>query len=647
MLRFEEIHTSFKAQVMSTFSTNKTEKLEKLYNSSPLGDMEKRVILDHILRDCILQLAIEIKNELHTLEQFVSFAIELSRKDICSTSTPVVLLSDIFDIFTLDQCEELFVFVENEVSIWKEDLFFGACKNNLLRMCNDLLRRLSRSQNTVFRGRILLFLAKFFPFSERSGLNIVSEFNLDNIAEFSQDSQIDNFDSPEENKDDTKFKIDYNFYNKFLTLQEFMRSPNQCYNKIRWRVFVNSANDVLAAFKNFKLDAEQFQDKPIVEHFAEATSSTFFAKYMTNPKLLELQLSDSDFRRSILIQFLIILQYLSSPVKFKLESYELELKQLGWIKEQVELVYQLLAETPTNSEKFAQAVKHILSREELWNNWKNEGCPEFKKPGNIEEKDLTKLKVRGKKRTIGDRIKDAAHQKKYYMGHSELTRLWNLNPNNLEACKAKERKFLPDLDEYFEEAIIQMDPAAEIEPEYKKVRDSNFGWRALRLLTQKSSCFFISANNPVTGLADYLELSLKKIIQERPQNANEEIRQEVLNTEAEEVEELLKPEDKEVQEDATEEVVFEPKIAAELLEAIAAHVGDQWRKLALKLGHGEKEIEIVAKEKSTDTERAEKVLKMWTEVDVDASPENLAYTLEGIHLISAVELLKSKTGATD
>lgn len=46
----------------------------------------------------------------------------------------------------------------------------------------DLLRRLSRSQNTVFCGRILLFLAKFFPFSERSGLNVVSEFNLDNLT---------------------------------------------------------------------------------------------------------------------------------------------------------------------------------------------------------------------------------------------------------------------------------------------------------------------------------------------------------------------------------------------------------------------------------------------------------------------------------
>ncbi len=48
----------------------------------------------------------------------------------------------------------------------------------------DLLRRLSRSQNTVFCGKILLFLAKFFPFSERSGLNVVSEFNLDNLTTY-------------------------------------------------------------------------------------------------------------------------------------------------------------------------------------------------------------------------------------------------------------------------------------------------------------------------------------------------------------------------------------------------------------------------------------------------------------------------------
>lgn len=43
----------------------------------------------------------------------------------------------------------------------------------------------------------------------------------------------------------------------------------------------------------------------------------YFAKYLTNEKLLELQLSDSNFRRYVLLQFLIMFQYLNSTVKFK------------------------------------------------------------------------------------------------------------------------------------------------------------------------------------------------------------------------------------------------------------------------------------------------------------------------------------------
>ena len=49
----------------------------------------------------------------------------------------------------------------------------------------------------------------------------------------------------------------------------------------------------------------------------------------------------------------------------------------------------------------------------------------------------------------------------------ELTKLWNLCPNNLESCKSKDRNFLPSLEEYFGEAIEQLDPAAAIEDEYK------------------------------------------------------------------------------------------------------------------------------------------------------------------------------------
>lgn len=178
--------------------------------------------------------------DVQQLKSYIKFSIELCRKDLATASVPVMLLGDIFDCMTLDRCEKLFTFVENNVVVWKEEIFFSACKNNLLRMCNDLLRRLSRSQQTVFCGRILLFLAKFFPFSERSGLNIVSEFNLDNHTEFgSEKNEKDMIDQIIEDGDKTenKIPIDYNLYRKFWALQDFFRNPNQCYNKMDWKIF--------------------------------------------------------------------------------------------------------------------------------------------------------------------------------------------------------------------------------------------------------------------------------------------------------------------------------------------------------------------------------------------------------------------------
>ena len=54
-----------------------------------------------------------------------------------------------------------------------------------------------------------------------------------------------------------------------------------------------------------------------------------------------------------------------------------------------------------------------------------------------------------------------------HVNSAELTKLWNLCPNNLEASKSKDRDFLPSLEGYFEEAIEQIDPAAMVEEEYK------------------------------------------------------------------------------------------------------------------------------------------------------------------------------------
>lgn len=73
---------------------------------------------------------------------------------------------------------------------------------------------------------------------------------------------------------------------------------------------------------------------------------------------------------------------------------------------------------------------------------------------------------RAKRRWVGDDLQ-ASGGKFVKMGSAELTRLWNLSPDNMDACKDEKRVFLPSLEDYFSDAIDQNDPEAMIEDQYK------------------------------------------------------------------------------------------------------------------------------------------------------------------------------------
>merc|ERR1712029_967745 len=179
--------------------------------------------------------------------------------------------------------------------------------------------------------------------------------------------------------------------------------------------------------------------------------------------------------------------------------------------------------TPPDGKAFGAAVCHILDREEQWNEWKNEGCKSLRlddssqsaanKHGNDAapkaKKDGRKRLVqtgstRKRSRPLGDQIREASGNKKFLMGNANLTKLWNLCPDNLEAASAPERDFLPSMDEYLSEAVEQLDPAQQVEEAYRKVHDGQWGWRALRLLAKKSPYFFTYGNAPIGTLPKYL-----------------------------------------------------------------------------------------------------------------------------------------------
>ncbi|XP_055947752.1 THO complex subunit 1-like isoform X2 [Argiope bruennichi] len=448
------------------------------------------------------------------LERVFQFSIDAALQDAAAGNIPVLVIGDMFESSTIIECETYFSFVESRVDIFKKDIFFKVCKNHLLRSCNDLLKRLSRSQNTVFCGRILMFLAHIFPLSERSGLNIISEFNLENTTAYNTNDDMFNDiasekgDAAEEgeisSQNQSSFVVDKNLYQKFWSLQDYFRSPNTCYNKMQWRQFTNCTSDVLTVFGSFKSDDANSSKWKQAKLPSPNGSCVYFAKYLTSPKLLELELSDSHFRRYVLVQFLILFQYLSLPVKFKLESYVLTEEQQNWVKETSKKIYKLLEETPPNGEAFSRDVQQILQREEYWNAWKNEGCPDFKPLS-----DRAEVEKKLTKRPIED-----IHTYPNKKASAEVTKIWNTKPNNWEACRSAKRNFVPSLETYF--GITPKTEGGQV-IQKRDTTDSKYTWKALRLLCMKSPYIFTANSTPAKSVSEYLDTIIQKVAKEKPQ----------------------------------------------------------------------------------------------------------------------------------
>ncbi|CAL8073208.1 unnamed protein product [Orchesella dallaii] len=140
-------------------------------------------------------------------------------------------------------------------------------------------------------------------------------------------------------------------------------------------------------------------------------------------------MSDPSFRRYFLVQLLVILQYLTLPVKFKTDSQVLSEDQADFSKKTSEKIDELLSESPPQGCEFVKCVKHILRYKKKKKPW----------------------------RQIGDSIKDASEKNKILLCHTELTRLRNICPDNIEACRMKSRNFMPQLDAFFREAFKEME----------------------------------------------------------------------------------------------------------------------------------------------------------------------------------------------
>ncbi|XP_021747503.1 THO complex subunit 1-like isoform X2 [Chenopodium quinoa] len=354
------------------------------------------------------------------------------------------LLEDLTEMSTMKNCKDIFAYIESKQDLLGKQELFARGKLVMLRTCNQLLRRLSKANDVVFCGRILMFLAHFFPLSERSAVNIKGVFNTSNETKYEKEAP-------------NGISIDFNFYKTFWSLQEyFCNPPSLTVNPTKWHRFTSSLSVVLNTFEAQPLSDEEGNANNLEEEGAAVN-----IKYLTSSKLMGLELKDPSFWRHVLVQCLILFDYVKPPGKSDKDLPSEAMKEE--IKTYEERVKNLLEVTPPRGKEFLCSIEHILEREKNWVWWKRDGCPPF-------EKQQLEKKVDGTKK----------RRPRWRLGNKELSQLWKWADQNPNALTDPERVKTPAVTDYWKPMADDMDPSAGIEAEYHHKNNKVYCWKGLR-----------------------------------------------------------------------------------------------------------------------------------------------------------------------
>lgn len=93
----------------------------------------------------------------------------------------LTLIAEVVESSAIDDGVETFLYLEQCVPFMKAKFSFEApsapTKLALLRICNMMLRRLSRAQHVLLAGRIHIFLSQILPSTDRSAVNANGNIN--------------------------------------------------------------------------------------------------------------------------------------------------------------------------------------------------------------------------------------------------------------------------------------------------------------------------------------------------------------------------------------------------------------------------------------------------------------------------------------
>ncbi|RYP92263.1 hypothetical protein DL770_001576 [Monosporascus sp. CRB-9-2] len=355
----------------------------------------------------------------------------LSDNEQCDPALLFWLVEELLDSQTIEGCRVVFDFLESRRERITAN-HFQPKKLVILRACNELLRRLSRAEDAAFCGRVFIFMFQSFPLHDRSSVNLRGEYHVENVTTYEDAPVNSGQDVPDKMEVDTEAETDkandersankavsFDAKNKptsetpidmdalypvFWSLQHSFSQPLTLFDDAEFAKFKKGMESTLAAFetvdklqKTTKTTEENKmfpQKRKSPEAAEERDGSNYNPKYLTSRDLFELEISDLYFRRHILIQALIIIEFLLSLTpqsKAKLANIKQPNKavvygeqvlgdeEAKWTRAMKERITIYLQAGP-DGYFFFRIVDSVLSRDKGWVYWKAESCPPIERP---------------------------------------------------------------------------------------------------------------------------------------------------------------------------------------------------------------------------------------------------------------------------
>ena len=252
--------------------------------------------------------------------------------------------------------------------------FLNRAQLNMLKACNSLLRRLSKSCNTEFCGRVLMFLAKVFDISEKSAANLVGRINFTNLTQYeteqtflesncpgsapqqpvsSEDAMVvegedaTSFRGAEESKGDgdtangqvletetaaaaLKGSVIslYEDYKTFWSLQTHFTSATAdgkvVENITKWREFHLAALAVMKILSQHNYSMAEIRQAASTSHRDHTVDAYEYmgCKFLTSSQLFGLELRDPNLRQQVVTQVVYYLHHIAQKPTSFWESVE-------------------------------------------------------------------------------------------------------------------------------------------------------------------------------------------------------------------------------------------------------------------------------------------------------------------------------------